>query len=100
MDKRVKKFDLFKENLSKQLKPKRSWWSLVGIVFFFFVPEVVAFFWGDKIISYSDLMQKQTDDYLMQKFFETLKMFGENSIFNIIIGIGLVLWFFHERNKT
>ena len=100
MDKKITKFDIFKANLAKQLKPKTSWWSLVGIVFFFFVPEVVAFFWGDKIIAYSNLMQKHTDDYIIQKIYETLKMFGENSIFNIVVGIGLTGWFFYERRKT
>ena len=83
----------------KQLKPKTSWWSLIGIIIFFFVPEIIAFFWGEKIIAYSDLMQKHTDDFLMQKMYEMLKMFGENSLFNIILGLVFVVWFFYEKRK-
>ncbi|MFK5880969.1 MAG: hypothetical protein QM482_02040 [Sulfurospirillum sp.] len=96
----MRKFDIFKANLAKQLKPKTSWWSLAGIIVFFFFPEIIAFFWGDKIIAYSNLMQKHSDDYLMQKLYEILKMFGENSLFNIIVGTGLVIWFFYERRKS
>jgi hypothetical protein len=97
--KRAKKSEIFKENVLKQLRPKTSWWSFVGIVVFFFVPEIIAFFWGEQIIAYSDFMQKHTDDFLMQKMYEMLKMFGENSLFNIILGFIFVAWFFYERRK-
>lgn len=99
MYKKSKKSEIFKENMLKQLKPKTSWWSLIGIIIFFFVPEIIAFFWGEKIIAYSDLMQKHTDDFLMQKMYEMLKMFGENSLFNIILGLVFVVWFFYEKRK-
>ena len=94
-----KKKEIFKQNLINQLKPKTSWWSLIGIIIFFFLPEVIAYFWGEDIIKYSDLMQKRTDDYLYQKLYESLKMFGENSIFNIILGFLFLGWFFYERRK-
>jgi len=97
--KKPKKSEIFKENILKQLRPKRSWWSLIGIAVFFFVPEIIAFFWGDRIINYSNFMQKHTDDYMMQKMYEMLKMFGENSMFNIILGFVFVVWFFYERRK-
>ncbi len=93
------RWDIFKKNLSKNLKPKTSWWSLVGIIFFFFVPEVVAYFWGDSIIVYFNMMQRGTDDYMKQKLYETLKTFGENSLVNIVVGLGLVGWFFYERRR-
>ncbi len=95
----MRKSEIFKENILKQLRPKTSWWSLVGIVIFFFVPEIIAFFWGERIVAYADFMQKHTDDYLMQKMYDTLKMFGENSLFNIILGGIFVVWFFYERRK-
>ncbi|MCF6173552.1 MAG: hypothetical protein L3J44_07225 [Campylobacteraceae bacterium] len=99
MDKEPTKRDIFKANLLKQLKPKTSWGSFVGIFIFFFMPEIIAFFWGDRIISYSNFMQQHTDVYLMQKMYGYLKMFGENSLFNIILGLGLTGWFFYEKRK-
>ena len=99
MDKKPTKLDIFKANLLEQLKPKTSWGSLVGIFIFFFLPEIIAFFWGDKIIAYSNFMQSHTDDYMMQKMYGFLKMFGENSLLNIAIGLGLTGWFFYERRK-
>ena len=95
-----KKSEIFKENLLKQLRPQASLWSLFGIVIFFFVPEIVAFFWGDKIVAFSDMMQKRTDDYVYQKLYESLKMFGENSTFNIILGFLFLFWWIYERKRV
>ena len=99
MDNIPTKLDMFKANLSKQLKPKTSWWSLFGIIMFFFVPEIIAFFWGDRIVTYCNFMQQHTDDYMMQKLYGFSKILGENSILNIVIGLGLTGWFFYERRK-
>jgi len=89
----------FKSELSDKMKPGTSWWALAGIVFFFFVPEIVAYVWGEEIIAYVKVMMNATDDYAGKKFYEMLTMFGENSILNILIGFGFVGWFFHERAK-
>lgn len=99
MDKKPTKLEIFKANLLKQLKPKTSWGSLIGIFIFFFLPEIIAFFWGDDIVKYSNFMQRHTDDYMMQKMYGYLKIFGENSLLNIAIGLGLTGWFFYERRN-
>jgi len=95
----VDKKELFKQNLINQLKPSASWYSFWGIVLGVFLPEIIALFWGEEIIAYSNQMQKLTEDYITQKLYETLKMFGENSLFNTLLGVGLLLWWFNERKK-
>lgn len=98
MDKNSTKLDIYKANLLQQMKPKTSWGSLVGIFIFFFLPEIIAYFWGDDIVAYSNLMQHNSDNYMAQKMYGFLKIFGENSYLNILIGLGLTGWFFYERN--
>ncbi len=87
------------EELKKQLKPGHSWWALVGIIVFFFVPEIIAFFWGDEISKYFALKEKNSIDFLHKFLYGQLKSLGKNSIFNITLGIGFVVWFFKGRKE-
>lgn len=84
-----------------KLKPATTIWALGGIVFFFFVPEIVAFFWGDQINEYFKNLSHLYENPVMQKLcVETGEMFSENSLLNIIIGFGFVYWWYHERKKS
>ena len=87
------------EELKNRLKPGKSWWALLGIVVFFFVPEIAAFFWGDEIKNYFALQEKNSIDVIHKFLYHSLKSLGENSILNISIGIAFVVWFFKERKK-
>jgi hypothetical protein len=85
--------------LKEQLQPSKSWWSLVGIVFFFFVPEIVAYFYGDSIVKYFTSLQNSTTNAALKYIYKTLKSLGENSFFNIILGVVFLIWFFKLRFK-
>ena len=85
------------EELKKQLKPGHSWWALIGIIVFFFVPEIIAFFWGDEITKYFLLKEQHSQDYFYKLLFKELKSLGENSILNLTIGFGFLIWFFKGR---
>ncbi len=84
----------------EQLKPKSTWWALIGIVFFFFVPEIIAYFWGTELKVYFEHLATQESSQIMKKLYqETAQMISENSILNIIIGFGFVYWWYYERKK-
>ncbi len=87
------------EELKKQLRPGHSWRALAGIIIFFFVPEIAAFFWGDEITKYFALKEQHSQDYLHKLLFKQLKSLGENSIFNLTIGFGFLIWFFKVRKE-
>jgi len=92
--------DKLKE-VKDRMKPATSIWSLFGIVFFFFVPEVVAFFWGDSVKKYFENLSHLYNEPFMQKAcIEAGEMLSENSILNILIGFGFVWWWYHERRKS
>ncbi len=89
------------EEAKEQLKPKTTWLALLGIIFFFFVPEVVAFFWGAELKTYFLHIASLQDSTVMKKLYEeTADMISENSILNIAIGFGFVYWWYHERRKS
>ena len=90
------------KELNDQLKPATSIWALFGIIFFFFVPEMLAFFWGKDIKAYFEkLALNYKGDFLLHKLYlEAGDMLSENSIFNIILGIGFVYWWYYERKKS
>ncbi len=86
------------EEVKDKLRPGKSWWALLGIIFFFFVPEIAAYFYGDVIKEYFAQLASSSDSYLKAKLYTQLESLGENSIFNIILGIAFVIWFFRARN--
>ena len=90
----------FNSEVVEKLKPTTSWWALVGIIFFFFVPEIIAYIWGVEIKHFFLELQKSTDDNLQKTLYKKLaELLSENSLINILIGFGFVWWFFHERKK-
>ena len=86
------------EEVKSQLKPGRSYWALAGIILFFFVPEIIALFWGESIVSFFQAKEAEaTGAYKL--IYKTLQSLGENSLFNIALGVAFVVWFFKERKK-
>ena len=94
-----KKFDSFKQNIHKQLKPKPTWKSLTGIFIFFFLPEIVAYFWGEELRAYCNTIINSTDDFMTKQIYKILQMFCENSLFNIFLGFTFLFWWLYERVK-
>jgi len=87
------------EELKTKLQPGRSWWALFGIIVFFFVPEVAAFFWGDEISKYFSLKEQNSIDSMHKFLYHQLISLGENSIINILLGVIFVIWFFRLKKE-
>jgi len=89
------------DELHSKLKPATSIWALLGIIFFFFVPEAVAYFWSDEVKEYfKNLSHLYSDPFMQKTCVEAGNMLSENSILNILIGLGFVYWWYHERKKS
>ncbi len=87
------------DELKKKLQPGKSWWALMGIIFFFFLPEIAAYFYGDEIKHFFALKAGSADSYLKVKLYTELETLGENSLFNILLGVLFTIWFFKARKK-
>ena len=91
---KIKEHPATKQSL-QQLKPNKTFWGILGVAIFFIVPEIVAFIWGDQITAYAQhqlSMPLTLDKEYQYKLLEM--MFGEGSWFNLLFGIGLLVWAF------
>ena len=78
----------------KSQKPKKSVWGVLGIILFFFVPELVTYIWKDELTAWAHL-HSITEPLEMQRwiFGELEDMFRAGvSWFNIGFGALLLLW--------
>jgi hypothetical protein len=85
--------------LKNKLRPNTSYLALAGIIVFFFVPEIIAFFWGEEIKHFFLLKQEHSSG-ILKFLYSELKSLGENSIFNIVLGFLFVIWFFKVRKDS
>ncbi len=47
----------------KSLKPKRSIWGFLGVLLFFILPEIIAFFYAQDIVAFAQNALSNTDDF-------------------------------------
>ena len=76
------------------LKPKKGIWGIVGIVLFFFLPELITYIWQEELIDWAHL-HSITEPLEMQRwvYSELEEMFASGvSWFNLLIGSLLLLW--------
>ena len=85
----------FKEAVAR-IKPKKSIWGILGIILFFFIPELITYIWQDELIVWTHL-HSLTEPLEMQRWLygELEEMFIAGvSWFNIILGSALLFWVF------
>jgi ABC-type multidrug transport system permease subunit len=92
----------FQEKL-QEMKPKRNIWGILGVVLFFFVPEVVNVLWHKEITAWIMELIHSAPITPMSELLEwmTGKAFtGEVSFFNIGLGIAFLVWIFWDDIKS
>ena len=79
------------------MKPQKTIWGFLGIVLFFILPEVIAFFYGTDITTYANTQLLQPNSTQMQYYYELLVMMFEEGVswLNLGIGFGLLIWLFY-----
>lgn len=84
------------KKLFSALKPKKSIWGFLGIIFFFIVPEIISFIWGSNITVYAKSEVLTATSMLERQYYELLVMLFEEgaSWINLGIGVALLIWFF------
>ncbi len=98
IQKRIDSDPKLKEAVEK-IKPKKSIWGILGIVMFFFVPELVTYIWQDELISWAHL-HSVTEPLDMQRWLYTQleEMFASGvSWFNIGLGVLLLVWVWKSK---
>jgi hypothetical protein len=97
---RLVKNPIFIES-AKSIKPSRTVWGISGILLFFILPEILAFWRGREIASWSHshFLQEPTligrgSYWLLEKLFQ-----GGGSYLNLLIGLGLLYWLLWDWKK-
>jgi CDP-diglyceride synthetase len=78
------------------MKPEKSVWGFLGIVFFLIVPEIIAFIYGIEITAYAKEALSHSPAWFEKYYFDFLVMMFEEggSWFNLAIAMALLIWFF------
>ncbi|SFV67448.1 hypothetical protein MNB_SV-12-539 [hydrothermal vent metagenome] len=87
----------------KKMKPKRNIWGILGVVLFFFVPEVINVLWHEEIKAWIAQLLKTAPTTKISELLEwiTGKVFtGEISFLNIGVGIAFLVWIFWDDIKN
>ena len=87
---------------AQSLKPKRSIWGVFAVIFFFIIPEIVGFIWGEEIRdwAHAQILSEPTEMgrklyWLLEKLFE-----DGGSWVNLSIGVLLLVWLFWDWKKS
>ncbi len=81
----------------QSMKPEKSILGFIGVIVFFIVPEIVAFIYGADITQYAKLGLENTTGMITYYYDSLLFLFEEGgSWFNLVFGIGLLIWLFKE----
>lgn len=85
------------KHVLQSIKPEKSIWGFMGIVFFFILPEVIAFVWGADITAYAKASHLTAVSFLEQRYDDMLVMMFEDggSWINLGIGFGMLGWIFY-----
>lgn len=78
------------------MKPQKSLWGFLGVIFFFILPEVVTYFYGVEITAFANTQILAPNTFEMHYYYKALvMMFGDGvSWLNLIIGFALLIWLF------
>jgi len=91
------------QNKLQEMKPKRSILGVLGVVLFFFVPEIMSRFYSVEINHWiSELAQKTPSQEIATLLeWSSEKLFnGEVSWINIGVGVAFLFWMFWDNIKS
>lgn len=78
------------------MKPEKSFWGILGVFFFFILPEIIAFFWSADITSYAQAHLPVASSFVEAKSYEFLISIFQDGMswFNLTFGMILLVWLF------
>jgi len=83
----------------ERIKPQKNIWGILGIMIFFFVPELITYIWQDELISWAHthaLSETISTQRWLYKQLEEMFISGVSYV-NIIIGALLLFWVLRSK---
>lgn len=83
----------------EKIKPKKSIWGILGIITFFFLPELITYIWQDTLIDWAHVhSMTEATSVLRMLYGELEEMFISGvSWVNISLGMLLLLWMWRSK---
>lgn len=83
----------------ERIKPKKSIWGILGIILFFFVPELLTYLWQDELIQWAHAHSLTEASSALRMLYSKLEeMFISGvSWLNITLGVLLLLWILRSK---
>ncbi len=83
----------------ERIKPKRTLWGVLGIVLFFFVPELVTYVWQAELTEWAHLHSITEPVAQMRWLYAQLETMFKSGVSWMNIGIGtlLLLWVWRAK---
>ncbi len=78
------------------MKPQKSVWGFLGVILFFILPEIIAYFYGSDITAYASSQLLLSNAIEMEYYYKMLIMMFEDGISytNLAVGFALLVWLF------
>ncbi len=78
------------------MKPEKSLWGILGVLLFFIVPEVVAYFYAQEITAFAKNALLEHPALPEKYLYNILVMLFEEGVswINLSIGVVLLVWLF------
>jgi len=91
----------FQEAVGK-IRPEWSFWGIMGVALFFFLPELVTAVWQEQLVAWAHLHAVTEPVEVIRKMYGMLEeMFaGGVSWVNIGLGVAVLYWSFHVGKQT
>ena len=88
----------FKEAIER-MRPQKNIWGILGIVTFFFLPEIVVYFWQDELVLWAHRHSLIEPLSLQRMLYAQLEeMFASGvSWFNITLGVLFLVWLWRSK---
>jgi uncharacterized membrane protein len=95
---RIESDPKLKEAVEK-IKPKKNIWGILGIILFFFLPEMITYIWQNELIHWAHMHSiSEASSALRMLYGQLEEMFISGvSWLNISIGVLLLLWVWRSK---
>lgn len=93
---RVRNNPVLRQSVAR-MKPRRTIWGFLGVILFFFVPEILAFGWGAEITDYARQQMLLAPSEPLATWYEGLILLFKDggSWFNLAVGFVFLIWLFY-----
>jgi len=93
--KKVVKNPAVRKSISS-MKPNKNIWGFLGVIIFFILPEIIAYFWSENIVFYATEALKNQTSSFSSYYYEGLVLLFEDGMswFNLAFGFALLIWLF------